>query len=327
MPIAEPAERPAGWRTWANRIARWAVILATGYFLYASLERSVTDPSLDWDAVARSIRWPVLAVSLLAQALGYYAFGLAWHRGLAAIGGRVHWATSVWAFSWANLTKYVPGKVLIPVARVAMFKAYGVPGAASICGLAIEAICVMVVGFAIFAVTIPFQTVSDPALRYYFWFCLLAIPLVSLLHPRVLEAATRYSLRVLRQPIASFSISVRELVRLMGWWVVAWAVMGGSFTLFVAAITPVSAAAAPFLAGSWAFSWVLGMISFITPAGVGIREAILIGVMLPQVPPEARGLVPVIAVASRLWTTAADGIGIGLAFAMHKAVGQDRVSS
>ncbi len=191
----------------------------------------------------------------------------------------------------------------------------------------------LVVGFLLFAVALPFQAkvflapdvlAAHPEARYYPWLCLIAVPLLPLLHPKVLEWAVRKALtRMGREPMA-VHLTGAGVARILGWWVVAWGIQGVSFHVLTLAVVPeLPLSALPLLGATYAFSWVFSMVSFLTPAGLGVREAALLVLLVPQlspiVGPSAAGpLAGVLMAGSRLWTTIADGLSIGLAFVIDR---------
>jgi uncharacterized membrane protein YbhN (UPF0104 family) len=336
-----PAEQPApGWRVWAGRVLKWGLTLLLTYLLCRALLRYYDDYRRN--SVDLAIDWGWFGVSLALQTLGYYLFGVAWHAGLRELGGRVHLARSIWLWASYNLWKYVPlpgGKFILPVTRVAAFRPEGCRGALVICAFAVESICMLLVGFVLFALTLPFQAKvflapevlsMHPEARLYPWFCLIALPLLPLLHPRVLEWAVGKALvRMGREPI-EFHLTGAGVARILGWWVVAWGVNGFSFYVLGLSVIPnLPLSASVLLSATFAFSWVLAMVSFLTPAGLGVREAALLVLLVPQLSPvvgpvAAGPLAAVLTAGSRVWTTVADGLSIGLAFVVDRLLVRGR---
>lgn len=325
-PPPDPEAGAPAWRTWLTRLVRWGVTALLVWFLYAALAKYYEQYRAG--AVQLDIGWHWVWISLVFQTAGYYLFGLAWHAGFTELGGRVPWARSVRIWAVVNLWKYLPvpgGKFVLPFARMAGFRSEGTRGALVLCGFALESVSMLVVGFVLFAITLPFQAkafltpevlAAYPSARWYPWMCLIAVPLLPFLHARPLEWAVSKALkRMGREPIG-LHLSGAGVARVLGWWVLAWAVTGGSFYLLALAVVPsLPPSAAVLMASSYAFSWVLAMVSFLTPAGLGFREAALGALLLPQLAPivgfEAAGVVvALLCVGSRLWTTAADGLCI-----------------
>jgi hypothetical protein len=84
---------------------------------------------------------------------------------------------------------------------------------------------------------------------------------------------------------------------------VSWVFLGIAFLIFVGAFVPEAWEHARFVAGTVAASYLVGYIVFFLPAGIGMREGVMI-VLLSSVMPPAAAVV--ISVASRLWFTAAE---------------------
>jgi hypothetical protein len=293
-----------------------ALVVFLGLQLHASWVR------VRAEAIEVSIHWPLMILSILLQAAAYYALGLAWYRGFVALGGgKVPWYAAVYGFAWTNLVRYVPGpvgKALLPVSRSAAFKPYGVPASVTIASMGLEAICTILLGLLIFAVTIPFQAMSDPKLRAYAWACLLVIPLLAALHPKVFQWLVSRMGRLLREDVGECRISFRDQLGVLGWWLIAWSLLAGSFYPYVASVAQVPASQAVLIAASYAFAWVMSMILLVMPAGLGIREGIL--VLLLDGPVGA--LAGILAVASRLWTLVAEGVCLLTAFLIYLAFGR-----
>jgi len=90
------------------------------------------------------------------------------------------------------------------------------------------------------------------------------------------------------------------------WWfayALTWALLGAAFVVFVMAFVPLQSAQYLHVAGIVAAAYLFGYVAFFSFAGLGIREAVMLG-LLSQVMPGAAALV--VSVASRVWFTAAE---------------------
>ena len=80
----------------------------------------------------------------------------------------------------------------------------------------------------------------------------------------------------------------------------AWAGWAFGAACFVRGVVRIDAADIPVVASSYALSWLSAMLTMISPAGMGVREALL-GLLLEPVLP--RGAALTVAVGIRLWMT------------------------
>lgn len=94
-----------------------------------------------------------------------------------------------------------------------------------------------------------------------------------------------------------------------------WMCQGLAFSLFVHSIVPVQWTHAASLTACYAFAWIVGFLSFLTPGGLGIREGLL-GLLLANYmsTPQAT----LIALLCRVWMLAAEIVLAGVAFFLHQ---------
>ena len=67
--------------------------------------------------------------------------------------------------------------------------------------------------------------------------------------------------------------------------------------------------------GAYAFAWATGLLTFVVPAGVGVREGAMILVLSPLI---GTGPAYAVAVVSRLVFTLADAVAAGIAFLLGR---------
>jgi uncharacterized membrane protein YbhN (UPF0104 family) len=79
-----------------------------------------------------------------------------------------------------------------------------------------------------------------------------------------------------------------------------------------------------YLAGSFSFASLIGMLSVFVPSGLGVREGILI-FMLSQIMPVEVAII--ISVSARLWFTATELVSIGVASAVRHPRVRESVTS
>ncbi len=96
-----------------------------------------------------------------------------------------------------------------------------------------------------------------------------------------------------------------------------WCCQGLAFYLFVRSFAPVPWKHAGGLTACFAFAWVVGFLSFLTPGGLGVREGLLGLLLSNALPPSEATLV---ALLCRLWMLSAEMILAGIAFLLHRKV-------
>ena len=94
-----------------------------------------------------------------------------------------------------------------------------------------------------------------------------------------------------------------------------WLCQGLAFFLFVRSFAPVQWADAGVLTACFAFAWIVGFLSFLTPGGLGIREGLL-GVLLAHYMPAKEATL--VALLCRLWMLSAEMVLAAIAFLMKR---------
>ena len=94
-----------------------------------------------------------------------------------------------------------------------------------------------------------------------------------------------------------------------------WGCQALAFTLFVKSLAPVQWTYAGVLTACFAFAWLLGFVSLLTPGGLGVREALLARLLATYMPaPQAT----LIALLARLWMLAAEILLAGSAVFLYR---------
>ncbi|MYC78577.1 hypothetical protein F4X10_22665 [Candidatus Poribacteria bacterium] len=94
-----------------------------------------------------------------------------------------------------------------------------------------------------------------------------------------------------------------------------WLCQGLAFFLFLRSIAPVRWADVGVLTASYAFAWIVGFLSFLTPGGLGIREGLL-GVLLAHYMPAKEATL--VALLCRLWMLSAEMVLAAIAFLINR---------
>ncbi|MDE0011121.1 MAG: lysylphosphatidylglycerol synthase domain-containing protein [Candidatus Poribacteria bacterium] len=96
-----------------------------------------------------------------------------------------------------------------------------------------------------------------------------------------------------------------------------WICQGLAFFLFVRSFVPTAWMDAGVLTACFAFAWVIGFLSFLTPGGLGVREGLLSLLLSSYMPAPQATLV---ALLCRVWMLSAEIVLAGVAFTLNKHV-------
>ncbi|MBO0830932.1 MAG: flippase-like domain-containing protein [Actinobacteria bacterium] len=291
-------------RVVGSRVVRWGFVAAAVALAGYALAR-------DWTGIRHALAqlgfWPVvgaLGAVLLTYAVAVEPFRLL----LRSLGSPLPYSAAAKVVFIGQLGKYLPGKVSSLVASMELGRAYQVPRSRSASALVLQLLVGVVTALIAAVVTLPFVRGSLPS-----WWAVLAVPVVlALLYPRVLNGIISLLLRVARQPPLEKPLTVSALVRPMAWFMVSWLLYGLQIWILAVTLGSPPGKTALVAVGGFAVAWAAGFVIVFVPAGVGVRDFLLLGVLTPLWPAHS-GDALVVVLASRLITTVADLACAGLA--------------
>ena len=299
-----------GWVRWAGLVAGLAIIAALAWTV---VDAWGVVTAFDWQP---SAGWLVLAVvlaiaSLLLSALAYEAI----------LGGLHHPAPPVVATvsAWARslLGRYVPGNVLMVVGRAVMAEAHGVPKRITVAATTYEQVIALVAA-SLLAVVALLEVGSGSSVGPAAWL-VLAVPLAALLlHPRAFGPASGWALRrIHREPLGAL-LPFGRVILMVGWYLVTSAMLGLSVWAFMRGVGGPEIGDPVGVASGFLLAFVVSMLVFIVPSGLGVRDALLALVLARQVP---GGVAVALSVGSRLFLIAVELVFVALAAAAGRRRG------
>jgi hypothetical protein len=248
-----------------------------------------------------------VAGSFAVLALLFPVYGGVWQYMLGKFGYRLTWRRSmrVWFLSQAG--RYVPGKIWFALGRIYLCEREGIPKTVATVATGLELVLVLASAIVVFGLAAAVSS-SLPA-RPYALGLLLVPAIVAAVHPRVIRALL---VRLKKMP-ADFRLGYADTLKILGFYVVCWCIygigfflVGTSFDLGATAPDLQSAQTArliPDMIGINALSWSAGLVSVVTPAGLGVREGIS-GILLARV--VGRPYPALIPLVARIWVTVAE---------------------
>jgi uncharacterized membrane protein YbhN (UPF0104 family) len=304
----KPAPRNKAWRIvrTALNLALLGVVLY--YVVLAMRERLVAitwqDVHVGWGAI-------LLASGLVAlgRVLGIIQFRLL----VEPFCTPPRWP-GLLVVAWVSpMGKYVPGKVASAAGAVLFLKRFGVPAVVGVNILLILSGLVVLVGLT---VGMPL-TLWHPVGANYAWaqpvsLAMLAVGVVCL-HPRVFFPAANFALgRFHRGPvqrIPALKDYVGPILTLAG----EWCLIGMAVWILARAQAGTPFAWYPFMVSAMALAGTLGILAFFAPAGIGVREGVLLLAFAPMI--RQGGDIAIVVLMIRLVQTVVEAVlaGIGLA--------------
>jgi uncharacterized membrane protein YbhN (UPF0104 family) len=295
-----------------GRAASLAIVAAAAAFLYATISRN-------WSELTR-FEWsvdPVLFGASLLLHVGVLGWGVyIWSRVLACLDAPVvGYGPLLRIWSASNLTKYIPGAVWQFMTAAHLSRGRGLPAVVALTSMLLHVGFSLLAALAVSAVMLPIDPAFGPLGLVWVRVAMLVVA-VAAVHPALLNAGLRLVPRALHRQVLVWSGSWARGLWLLTLSVVSWIVYGVAFSLFVAALAPISMAAVLPLTAVNALSFTAGYVALLAPGGIGVRESAMTVLLAPLLP---LGVAAVLAIAARLWSIAAELLlaGAGLLAGRH----------
>ncbi|MEV0233240.1 lysylphosphatidylglycerol synthase transmembrane domain-containing protein [Nonomuraea sp. NPDC050786] len=290
--VEETAKEAAPRRSLVRRLVRYGFLaVALGFGAYAVAKQ--------WDDVVAGfarLSWAALAGSLAAVVAALLGAMLTWRTLLADLGSPLPLRPAAKVFFVGQLGKYIPGAVWPVLAQMEMGRDLGVPRSRSAAAFFLMMPIQLATGLLVTLVTLGWDR--------YGWLLLFMPLLLVLLEPKVINAVIGYALRRLKREPLERPLTRRGMLTALGWALAGW-LSYGVHLYFV-----VPQAGLLFAVGAFALSWCLGILTFVVPAGAGVRELAMVAVLAPQLD---RGAAIAVALSSRIVIVVGDLICAGLA--------------
>ncbi|MGH7502931.1 MAG: lysylphosphatidylglycerol synthase domain-containing protein [Longimicrobiales bacterium] len=311
--VTEPSVRSARLR-WASRLLQLLLLALIAWGIIRAVAPHTE--GFSWTAVADARPAPGrLSLSTILLVIVYVAHALLWRRIMRDLAvGQPSTAATIRIYFLASLGRYVPGKVWQLAGLALLSKRAGLPAVGATASALLGQFAFLATGCLFLALMLPRWAEGTTAR-------IAGILLVVLAGLGWLVIATPAGGRArawLRARAGSIGgeqfttaldlaerIRARDAILWGVWYGLTWALLGLAFTLFVTAFVPGAAADSRQIAGVVAASYLAGYLVLLAPAGIGVREGAMTGLLtaIPAIPLSAAVM---IAVVSRIWFTAAE---------------------
>lgn len=264
---ADAAPPPAG-RSRTRRIGGLVTGVVIFAFLLWGLVRGWSQVSdFDWQ-----LDPPLLAAAVAVVFCGYLASGVGYLIVVNFLGvpGEVSRFELLSGWARALLGRYVPGTVVMLASRVVLGREAGVPARVTLAASVYEQVLLLTTAaLASLAFVVAYE---DSGVSWV----LLAVAIaggLGLVHPRVFRPLSTWMLKKAgREPLDRF-LSGAHLLALLLYYAFVNALMGTGVWLLIHAAAGADAGDLAYVALAFLLSFTLGMLAWIVPSGLGVRDA------------------------------------------------------
>ncbi len=311
----------------ARRVLQIGLPLAILVFFLGQLRN-------DWsNLTAHTFQWNpwLLELAFVGFMLQELSYGLIWQAILARLGHRLDLRLCLRIYLASEFVRYIPGNVWHVLTRILWVGKYGVSRPIAFASMTIELITKLAAGALVFAVSLLFWhdlgvgainqvgTINRAPMVVIVGVAMI-FALLVVLYPRVLNWLLNLALHLLKRDPVILTLRYVDILLITLAWSVSWLVAGGAFYLLLLALWPgTPLVALPICIGIYAIAWDIGFVSFITPSGLGFREAAIVGLFALALPLPV-GLGTIMAFLSRLVSTLAELICVGVAYMVSRKI-------
>jgi hypothetical protein len=306
-----------------RRVLGWAAVAASvGYLVSVGLDHLTS--------VREELDWTVSSALGLAGTVGLYLLtlvlgGLAWTLLLRGVGGTLSLRSGLVVVLRSNVAKYLPGNVGHLAGRVVLARRAGVPTAAVVASLALEALMTVAAGLLFAGASAPrsmahWLAVADRREGRAAIALGMAIGVLGVIAAWLWYRSSR---RLAGSPTTWLPrwIGSSRAVTSLGLYAVNFALLGAALVTLARSVLPMSPSPYWLLAGSFAVAWVAGFVLPGAPGGLGVREAVLVAELDPIL---GGGQALTLALLLRVATVAGDGLAFLISSAWAGRAGSGR---
>jgi hypothetical protein len=288
------------WRRWLHGLGSLLAVVGVGFVVLRFHEYwGQLDSSL-WSA-ANILR--LLGFSIV-YAVGNLSLALAWRHLLLHLGGDAEPRTTTRIYGLSQLARYLPGNIFHLAGRQALGMSAGMSAGILAKSILWELGLIAFAGALFSALVLPaFWPAANAGIALIIWSASVATAALVLSKYLGSQMRTAFLLQTLFLTLSA-----------------------GIFVLLLASLDGVGANPAslwPLAGGAYIVAWLIGLVTPGAPAGVGIREMVLLFLLGHAIPETV--LLPAV-VLSRLVTVAGDVLFFAISIALNRTV-QSSISS
>lgn len=257
------------------------VLICLVFFMKYFIENYNQLPKINWGVDT----WSILAIALVIYICNHLLGSLAWAKLVRATGETFTIKDAVLVFSLSQFAKYIPGNVAQHIGKLTLTKTYKLKLPNIITSMVMEIVLLVVTGSVLSAVFFPFisdqyfsKIIGIPPLWSFFviLICVIVAPFI------LFRFINNNRPRFLKKRIGEDKIlipHIKVVVECILYYALGFILMGLLTGIIAKSFFNVDGNYYILLTGIYIISWIAGYLMPGAPAGMGIREVILVTVL------------------------------------------------
>ena len=269
-----------------------AVLIVLGFWAQTLASNWQELSNFSWQ-----VSWPWLLASLALLVVQIILLATIWWRALWLMGAPVGWRLGVSLWLKTQLARYVPGGIWDIAGRLVLGREEGISVRAMSASIVLEMV-MQIMSATIFLLVALLTRANVEASVYVPLAALLLLVSVVVLLPPVFRRLVNWGLRLLKREPLDIQATYGDMLVLFGARLLGHLMLGVGFVLFARGVTAVSWQQAPAMIASYVGAWLIGLLAFVVPMGIGVREGVLALLLQNRFP---FGVIGVMALGYRTW--------------------------
>lgn len=257
---------------------------------------------------------PVFVISLMIFLVYKFYNAVLWHHLTVKSGCSIRMDNSIIAWSYSQLGKFVPGKVFYLLGRLFYYKKENISVKKITFCFLLENAYTFLAALFMFIASLPFIKLNI-ANEYKYYSIILLVMFFIFINPFFVEKGMNMVLKIFKKEPVKILLTYKDMVIMLVLFISNWLVMGIGFFVLSGSLYPLGLDKFFYMTAVFALSNVIGILSFFAPAGIGVREAILI-FALKAIMPVSYAVI--ISIVSRVWSLAGELLTVFFAFVYDK---------
>ena len=241
-----------------------------------------------------------IAVSIIMLIISYVLAIFAWILLLKFLGESIKFKEALYIISISQISRFVPGKIWPIIGKTYLHNKIGIRQEKTLLGIALEHIISLISALSIALLGIYSGIKARNFLRLdilllIFLFCII------LIHPSIIQYSVKLISKFTKKQIMTFKLRYTQLLSLLLLHILIVFIQCIGFFFLLRSAYSISTDITSILgiSGIYMLSYTVGVLSFIAPGGLGIKEGVLATLLTMYMP---ASFAIMIALVSRLWT-------------------------
>lgn len=270
----------------------------------------------NWSELSTHIEYAntgYIILAILFFLLYFFFRSLGWWYILKKIGGDIKLAQGGYIWFLSEFSRYIPGNVWSFLGRVYLCDKQKVAKRVASLSLLLEIFYLL--GASI-AMGVVFFMTGSFALKLPIWTLVILIPIaVTIINPKILGKIINAVFYKWKGEKINFNLSFWHSILIFLIYIIAWSAYGFGSYLTAIAFVKLTGISIIWLICSFVLAWAIGYLSFITPMGLGVREATILTILKSVI---ASSLASLVAIATRLVMILSELIALAIILSSKK---------